>query len=127
MQILDDDKRVHLLRRTGDRYREVTSDVDWPAYNGDPRGNRYTTLTQINKNNIQRWRRSGCLRFPDAGQLQGTPIVVGGIMYVTDPNECIALDAGTGRTLWQFKRPRTIGIRRAAPTEAPRGGRSAVF
>src|SRR5438045_9272206 len=31
-------------------------------------------------------------------------------MYVTNPNECIALDAGTGRMIWQFKRPRTIGI-----------------
>jgi len=36
--------------------------------------------------------------------------VVSGIMYVTNPNECIALDAGTGRMIWQFKRPRTIGI-----------------
>ena len=31
-------------------------------------------------------------------------------MYVTAPNECIALDAGTGRLIWQFKRPRTTGI-----------------
>jgi alcohol dehydrogenase (cytochrome c) len=31
-------------------------------------------------------------------------------MYVTAPNECIALDAGSGRMIWQFKRPRTAGI-----------------
>jgi alcohol dehydrogenase (cytochrome c) len=110
LQLLGDDARVHLLRRTGDRVREVTSDVDWPTYNGDPRGNRYTTMTQINKSTIQRLAPKWVFAFPGAGQLQGTPIVVGGIMYVTNPNECIALDAGSGRMIWQFKRPRTIGI-----------------
>ena len=43
------DHRVHLLRRAGERFREVTSDKDWPTYNGHPGGNRYTALTQINK------------------------------------------------------------------------------
>ncbi len=31
-------------------------------------------------------------------------------MYVTAPNECIALDAGNGRRIWQFRRSRTVGI-----------------
>ena len=26
----------------GDRYRQVTSQTDWPTYHGDPSGNRYT-------------------------------------------------------------------------------------
>ena len=47
---------------------------------------------------------------PDVGSLQGTPIVVDGVMYVTAPNECYALDAGTGRRIWHFKRPRTKGV-----------------
>ncbi len=94
----------------GDRVREVTSSVDWPTYNGDPRGNRYTTLTQINKSTIQRLVAQVGLylsgRWPAAGDADRG----GGMMYVTAPNECIALDAGTGRMIWQFKRPRTIGI-----------------
>jgi alcohol dehydrogenase (cytochrome c) len=110
LQLLTDDKRVHLLRRVGDRVREVTSTIDWPTYNGDPRGNRYTTLTQIDKTTIQRLVPKWVFAFPGAGALQGTPVVVGGIMYVTAPNECLALDAGTGRMIWQFKRPRTTGI-----------------
>jgi alcohol dehydrogenase (cytochrome c) len=110
LQLLTDDKRVHLLRRVGDRVREVSSSVDWPTYNGDPRGNRYTTLAQINKATIQRLAPKWVFTFPGGGQLQGTPVVVGGIMYVTNPNECIALDAGSGRMIWQFKRPRTVGI-----------------
>ena len=43
-------------------------------------------------------------------QLEVTPVVVGGIMYVTAVNECDALDAGTGRRIWQFKRARTKGL-----------------
>ncbi len=33
-----------------------------------------------------------------------TPVVVGGIMYVTAPNEVFALDAGSGRQIWHFRR-----------------------
>ncbi len=42
LQLRTDDKQIHLLRKTGDRYRPVTSQTDWPTYNGDPSGNRYT-------------------------------------------------------------------------------------
>ena len=45
-----------MLRKAGDRYRVVTSQTDWPSYNGDPSGNRYTKLTQINKSNVARMR-----------------------------------------------------------------------
>src|SRR5713101_7683903 len=54
LQLRTPDGHVHLLRRAGTRMREVTSETAWPTYNGDPGGNRYTTLTQINKANITR-------------------------------------------------------------------------
>ncbi len=110
LQLLGDDKRLHLLRRTGDRVREVTSESDWPTYNGDPRGNRYTSLRQIDKTTVSRLAPKWVFPFSGAGGLQGTPVVAGGVMYVTAPNECIALDAGSGRMIWQFKRRRTPGI-----------------
>ena len=47
LQLRTPDNQVHLLRKEGARYREVTSNRDWPGYNGDPGGNRYTTLSQI--------------------------------------------------------------------------------
>ena len=52
LQLRTADERVHLLRRSGDRYREVTSQQGWPGYNGDPGGNRYTTLSQITPANV---------------------------------------------------------------------------
>jgi alcohol dehydrogenase (cytochrome c) len=109
LQLRTDDARVHLLRRVGDRYRRVTSEAGWPTYNGDPGGNRYTTLTQIDKSTVARLAPKWMFAIPDTGQLQVTPVVVDGIMYVTAPNECYALDAGSGRRIWHYKRPRTKG------------------
>src|SRR5271170_7185923 len=54
LQLRTDDEKIHLLRKSGDRFREVTSQVDWPQYNGDPRGNRYAAMTQIDRTNVTR-------------------------------------------------------------------------
>jgi alcohol dehydrogenase (cytochrome c) len=110
LQLLSDDKHVHLLRRAGDRFREVTSEVDWPTYNGNPGGNRYTTLTQINKANVTRLAPKWVFTIPGTTRSQVTPAVVGGIMYVANVNECFALDAGTGRRIWHYKQPRTAAL-----------------
>ena len=40
LQVRTADGRVRLLRRAGDRVREVTSETGWPGYNGEPGGNR---------------------------------------------------------------------------------------
>lgn len=110
LQLLGDDKRIHLLRPAGNRYRTVTSEVDWPTYHGQPGGNRYSTLTQIDAGNVSRLAPAWMFSIPGSSRLQVTPVVVGGIMYVTSANECYALDAGTGRRLWHFRRPRTKGL-----------------
>jgi alcohol dehydrogenase (cytochrome c) len=110
LQLRTSDKRVHLLRREGDRFRAVTSEAEWPIYNGGPGGNRYTTLEQIDKTNVARLAPRWLFSVPDAGLLQATPVVVGGIMYVTAPNQCFALDAGTGRQIWHYKRALTKGV-----------------
>ena len=55
LQLRTDDKKIRLLRKAdGNRYRVVTSQTDWPTYNGDPSGNRYSKLTQIDKSNVAR-------------------------------------------------------------------------
>jgi alcohol dehydrogenase (cytochrome c) len=110
LQLRTDDRRVHLLRRAGERFREVTSEMDWPTYNGDPRGNRYTTSTQINKGNITRLAAKWMFPIPGQSRSQVTPVVAGGIMYVANTNECFALDAGSGRQIWHYKRPKTPAL-----------------
>jgi alcohol dehydrogenase (cytochrome c) len=109
LQVRTTDGRVALLRHSGGRVREVTSGTPWPTYNGDPRGNRYTTLTEIDRTTVSRLVPRWTFTLPNTGALQATPVVVDGIMYMTAVNECYALDAGSGRQIWHFQRPRTIG------------------
>jgi alcohol dehydrogenase (cytochrome c) len=106
----DADKRIHLLRKSGNQYREVTSQADWPTYHGDPGGNRYSKLTQIDKSNVASLAPKWIFPIPNAGQVENTPLVVEGIMYVSSANECFALDAGSGREIWRYRRPRTKGV-----------------
>jgi alcohol dehydrogenase (cytochrome c) len=109
LQLLGDDRRIHLLRRSGDRYREVTSQQDWPSYNGDTRGYRHSPLSQITVSNVSRLTPRWLFNLPNTARLQGTPVVVEGVMYVTSGNECYAIDAGTGRQIWHYQRTRTKG------------------
>lgn len=121
MQMLSDDKQLHLLRKVGDRYRPVVSTADWPGYNGDPRGNRFSKLSSINTSNVARLAPHWIFPIPDAANLQVTPVVVEGVMYVTSANECWALDAGSGRPIWHYQRRRTKGIGGTVAGGANRG------
>ena len=107
LQLLGDDRTLHLLRKSGDRYRPVTSQADWPSYNGGTSGSRYSTLAQITKSNVARMSPKWIFSLPNTPPLQVTPVVVGGVMYVTSANQCYALDAGSGRQIWHYQRPRT--------------------
>ena len=110
MRLQTGDKRVHLLRTMGGKFREVTSQTDWPSYNGETRGNRYSALNQINRKNVAKLAPKWVFTLPNTAPLQATPIVMGGIMYMTSANECYALDAGAGRQIWHYQRPRTRNL-----------------
>jgi len=82
---------------------------DWLTYNGNLSGNRYSDLSQINAANIDKLTVKWMFPIAHFG-LEVTPIVVDGIMYVTGPNQALALDAHTGRQIWHYSRPRTEGL-----------------
>ncbi len=110
LQLLGDDRKLYLLRKDGARYRRVTSQADWPSYNGETKGYRHSALTQISKSNVSRMAPKWIFNLPNTSTLQGTPVVVDGVMYVTSANQCYAIDAGTGREIWHYSRPRTRNL-----------------
>ncbi len=110
LQMLGDDRKIHLLRKSGDRYRPVTSQHDWPSYNGETSGSRYSRLAQITRSNVAGMAPKWMFSLPNTPPLQVTPVVVDGVMYVTSANQCYALDAGSGREIWRYQRPRTAGL-----------------
>lgn len=94
--------------------QEKGTHADWPQHGGEHSFWRYSALDQIDRGNVKRlvpvWAfQTGV---PDGG-LQTTPIVVDGVMYLTSSwNRVFALDAKTGRRLWQYnyRNPREVGI-----------------
>ncbi|PSJ38838.1 outer membrane protein assembly factor BamB family protein [Allosphingosinicella deserti] len=76
-------------------------DRDWPVYGGSPAGDRYSTLDQINTGNVAGLRE--VWRYDTGGaRLQSSPLVIDGILYGVTPDQSVfALDAATGRRLWQ--------------------------
>jgi PQQ-dependent dehydrogenase (methanol/ethanol family) len=85
---------------------------EWPTYHGHLSANRNSPLTQINASNVAQLAPKWIFPIPGAGQraLQTTPVVADGLMYVTAVNEAWALDARTGREIWHYNRPRTLGL-----------------
>ncbi len=83
----------------------LAADVDWPV-NGGPKNIRYSTLSQINKENVSQLKVAWTYDSHDSfkgSEMQSNPIVVGGILYATTPKlRVIALDAATGREIWSF-------------------------
>jgi alcohol dehydrogenase (cytochrome c) len=94
---------------------------NWPSYNGDYSGRRYSSLNQITTANVQELRASWVFHPGNSRRLEATPIVVRGIMYLTSSNDVFALDARTGRAIWHYQRPVSSGLLDDAAAHKNRG------
>jgi alcohol dehydrogenase (cytochrome c) len=85
--------------------RAATTDgAAWSTYNGDLSGRRYSSLTQINSNNVRYLTLAWA--YPTHGQpLKCTPLEIDGVLYFTLPDHVWAVDAATGQQIWTFERP----------------------
>jgi alcohol dehydrogenase (cytochrome c) len=77
---------------------------EWPTFNGDYTGRRYSALKQINAENVGKLSLVWAFQ-AHANGLQSMPLEVNGILYVAGGNQGWALDARTGRQIWHFQRP----------------------
>lgn len=81
---------------------------DWPVYLGGKSSAQYSSLSQINTENVQdlqvAWTfRSGDLTGKKGTQIQCNPIIIDGILYGSTPTlKAFALNAATGEQLWEF-------------------------
>jgi alcohol dehydrogenase (cytochrome c) len=83
---------------------------EWPTYHGVTGGNRHSNLSEIDPSNVGRLALRWSFPIPDSRHLEVTPVVAGGVMYVTSVNSVYALDAVTGRSIWAYSRPRSKGL-----------------
>ncbi len=94
---------------TSERLRSSrTEPQNWLMYWGDYQGTHFSPLAQIDASNVQQLRSVWALPLPGDSVLEGTPLVVDGVMYVTgggNPATVTAVDARTGRQIWRWARP----------------------
>jgi quinoprotein glucose dehydrogenase len=99
---------ICLIAVAGEAAAQARQTVDWPGVGNDPGCMRYSPLDQINRENVARLKPAWTYH---TGELEGragktiecTPIVIEGVMYVTTGYlRVVALDAATGKEIWQF-------------------------
>ena len=87
-------------------------DQEWPFYGGDAGGQKYSSLADINRDNVKQlslaWQwQTGEAPLPEyatsPGVFEATPLMIGGILYLSTPyNRVIALDPKFGREVWSY-------------------------
>ena len=88
---------------------------DWPMYNRDLAGTRFSPLTQITPANVGTLRKAWAYQLqPASGNInpapalaseifnEVTPIVVNGVMYMPSGNRVVALEPETGKEIWSY-------------------------
>lgn len=84
-----------------------SGNVDWPSYGLNLQSQRFSALTQINQQNVNRLQPAWTVNTGIKATFQATPIVVNGVMYVSLPfNHVVALNAATGEQLWKYTHER---------------------
>lgn len=77
---------------------------NWMTYNGGYMSQRYSLLDQIDRDNVGDLELKWVLQNQVFGAWQSNPIIVDGVMYVTErPNSVMAVDAVTGRVFWKYR------------------------
>ena len=90
-----------------ERLRDAAEEPqNWLTYSGGYFGQRYSELDQIAPDNVGDLELQWVYQAPVMGPWQASPIVVDGVMYLSQrPNDIVALDARTGRVYWIYRHP----------------------
>jgi len=76
---------------------------NWLSYSGGTMSQRHSTLTQITPANAKDLTLKWVFQTRTMDKQENTPLVVDGVMYtIQSPNDVIALDAATGKTIWTY-------------------------
>src|SRR5262245_30866178 len=76
---------------------------NWLTYSGSYSSWRYITLNQITSANAKDLQIKWVCQAKMVNPYQATPIVLDGVLYTTQGNDVVALDAATGKMFWIFR------------------------
>jgi alcohol dehydrogenase (cytochrome c) len=75
---------------------------NWLTYSGTYMSQRHSPLTQITTANTRDLELKWVFQARWLDYYQATPLVVDGVMYTTQGNDVLALDAATGKIFWIY-------------------------
>jgi quinohemoprotein ethanol dehydrogenase len=103
MQSTPEDVRLEGASAVDDAVLEsATPDGDWLTYGGNYAEDRYSTLEQITKGNVDQLGLVWSYDFELRGGVEATPLVAGGVMYTSGPWSVVhAIDVRTGERIWR--------------------------
>jgi alcohol dehydrogenase (cytochrome c) len=80
---------------------------EWLTFAGSYSGHRHSSLATISKRNVEKLRVAWVAQLRSAEEfLEASPVVASDMVFVTEsPEGVVALEAATGRKVWQFRRP----------------------
>lgn len=94
---------------------------NWLTYWGNYEGTHYSALDSIAPTNVESIRSEWAYQFGGTN-VETTPLVVGGLMFVTGAlNNAAALDARTGATVWRYTRRLPEGVHNQCTVMTNRG------
>jgi alcohol dehydrogenase (cytochrome c) len=77
---------------------------NWLTYSGTTMSQRHSALTQITPANVKDLTLKWVFQSRSLDKHEVTPLVIDGVMYtIQSPNDVVALDAATGKTLWTYR------------------------
>ena len=76
---------------------------DWPLVGGDWSNSRYSTLTDITTDTVDRLTGAWVTRLEGGASSRATPVVKDGVLYLTAGANAFAIDARTGETVWRWQ------------------------
>ena len=76
---------------------DAKENADWPVYLGGKERNLYSTLKQINRDNVSKLEVAWTFETGDKAEYQANNLIVDGLLYTPTPSrKVVALDAATG-------------------------------
>ncbi len=104
---------IAALAATGSPFAAARAQiVEWPTFGGDLASTKFSKLTDIDPSNVARLAKAwewSTGETPNAefrtrpGNFQATPLMLGDTLFLsTSYNRVVALDATTGRELWEY-------------------------
>ena len=77
---------------------------EWLSWRGTPNSWGYSSLNQINTENVGDLQLAWSMALDDTGAIQSAPIVHNGIMFIPGPRGVVwAIDGASGDLIWEYR------------------------